>query len=471
MRILELVIIGLLCVLGIQFFLPERIANRARRELMGWFGVLDLLLILAHAFIEGSRWQMIPVYLLSSVVFVYSVFQLKDHYKPSTPDMPSLSGKTRKLAFTSLALLVIVVGTTVSLDLIFPVFTLPNPTGVYTVGTATFELTDDGREEVFTALSGDHRRILVQAWYPADAVTDLDPVPYIENPQLFGMGIEYSFGFPSFMVSHLPLIKTHSYRGVPLSTQATNYPVVLFSHGYGGLIMQNTILMEEMASHGYIVFSINHPYESAVSIFPDGSVIFELPPPSGHQINDSLAVWADDSQFLLDQLAISNNDNIPDIFWSGLDFDRIGAMGHSFGGTTAEELCLIDARVKTGISFDSPHFGLSLEQNMTKPFMLLFGPDYGNPALNDTVYLRAENTCYGLYVNGTRHYNFADVCIWSPVLQSIGLTGNIDGYRMIELQNNYVRAFFDAQFKSMDSPLLTESSTQYPEVMFYWNGL
>ncbi|MHA2042783.1 MAG: hypothetical protein ACW975_13075 [Candidatus Thorarchaeota archaeon] len=46
---------------------------------------------------------------------------------------------------------------------------------------------------------------------------------------------------------------------------------------------------------------------------------------------------------------------------------------------------------------------------MTKPFMLLFGPDYGNPAMNDTVFNHSENTCYGLYVDGTRHYNFGDM--------------------------------------------------------------
>ena len=38
-------------------------------------------------------------------------------------------------------------------------------------------------------------------------------------------------------------------------------------------------------------------------------------------INDSLDIWAQDSMFLLDQLQISENDNIPEIFWNGLDFN------------------------------------------------------------------------------------------------------------------------------------------------------
>ncbi len=437
---------------------------------MGWVGTINIVFVLLHALFEGGRWQMAPVYLLSSVFFLYSLNQLHAHYGSSS--IAEVPKKNRRMAFAVVILMVVVVGSSVSLDILLPLFSIPEPTGSYSIGTVTFGLTDTNRTEVFTTEDPtDYRRIVVQAWYPADDVTDQSPVPYIENPDAFGLGIQYSFGFPSFMVSHLPLVKTHSYKNVPLSTGQSDYPVILFSHGYGGIIMQNTILMEELASQGYVVFSINHPYESAVSIFPDGSVTYERAPPAGHSINDSLDIWFRDSIFLLDQLQISNNDDIPEIFWSGLDFDRIAAMGHSFGGTTAEELCLMDSRVKIGISFDSPYIGQSLVQNMTKPFMLMFGPDYGNPELNDTGDLNAEDTCYGFYVEGTRHYNFADVCIWSPILQSLGWIGSIDGYYMLELQNNYVRSFFDEQFKGINSPLLSESANDYPEVSFYWNGL
>ena len=43
--------------------------------------------------------------------------------------------------------------------------------------------------------------------------------------------------------------------------------------------------------------------------------------------------------------------------------------------------------------------------------MLMFGQDYGNKELNDSVFLNAENKTYGLYVEGAYHYNFADVSI------------------------------------------------------------
>jgi hypothetical protein len=178
-------------------------------------------------------------------------------------------------------------------------------------------------------------------------------------------------------------------------------------------------------------------------------------------------IWANDTTFLVDQLEITNNPDIPSVLWDGLDLGTIGVFGHSFGGTTAEHVILEDTRFDVGISFDSPHGGSSLTMNMTKPFMLLFGPDYGNPEMNDTIFNRAEGTCYGLFVNGTRHYNFADVNMWSPVLKSFGLLGSIDGYRMLDILNSYVLAFFNEHLNGITSPLLDGPSVDYPEVSFY----
>jgi len=95
------------------------------------------------------------------------------------------------------------------------------------------------------------------------------------------------------------------------------------------------------------------------------------------------------------------------------------------------------------------------------------GASYGNPEMNDSVYNNANGTCYGLYVNGTRHHNFADENIWSPMLRNFGLLGSIDGYRMLQLLNDYVLAFFNQHLKGVDSPLLDGPSSTYPEVTFH----
>ncbi|NRA59767.1 MAG: hypothetical protein HRU25_02420 [Psychrobium sp.] len=38
------------------------------------------------------------------------------------------------------------------------------------------------------------------------------------------------------------------------------FPVLIFNHGLYLVAEQNTILMEHLASHGYVIFSIAHPY-------------------------------------------------------------------------------------------------------------------------------------------------------------------------------------------------------------------
>ncbi|MHA2141616.1 MAG: alpha/beta hydrolase family protein [Candidatus Thorarchaeota archaeon] len=469
MRLFEIVIIVLMSLLSIQTFLPSSLGNFDRKMVLGWIGIMLGVLVPVHALIEGLRWQMIPVYLLTLVFVIRSILQLKNIYQVEVSS-PLKGPPRRRTVITLLVLTVVVSASTLYLDNLLPVFILPSPTGEFAVGTTMFDLTDQTREETFTTDSSDNRRILIQAWYPAEDVTGLNIASYVYNPSAFGTGVERSWGFPALIVSHFPLVKTHSYENAPLSEAESEFPVLFFSHGYGGVVMQNTVLMEELASHGYIVFSIGHPYESFVTAYPDGTVVYETDAsdlPTFLELDNSLEIWANDTLFLLDQLEIADNPEIPDIFWDSLDFTRIGAFGHSFGGMTAEQVCLADARIHVGVSLDSPHFGLALELNMTKPYMLMFGPDYGNPQMNDTVYANSENTCYGLYINGTRHHNFADVNLWSSLLKSFGLLGSIEGYRMLEILTRYVLAFFDTHLMGDASTLLDGPLSSYPEVTFH----
>ena len=469
MQILEILIIIFFVILSFQFVLPSTIGKQKKGTVMGVLSVAGIIIFLAHILLEGLRWQMLPVYIPTILLGLWGVIILVEIYRIQTGARSERERSPPRMrrGIVIIIVSVILVSSSLLLNFIFPAFRLPTPSGEYAIGTVTFELTDDSRNETFTEPPNDHRRILVRAWYPADNVADYKMAPYIDAPDQFGTGIQQSFGFPAFMVSHFQLVKTHSYLNAPLSEAETSFPVLLFSHGYGGLIMQDTVLMEELASNGYIVFSISHSYEAAVTSFPDGSVIYEATEEMYANLGNSLNIWANDTVFLVDQLEISDNPNIPSLLWDGMDLSTIGVFGHSFGGTTAEHVILEDARFDTGISFDSPHGGSSLTMNMTKPFMLLFGPDYGNPEMNDTIFNRAEGTCYGLFVNGTRHYNFADVNIWTPALRSFGLLGSIDGYRMLDILNSYVLAFFNEHLNGITSPLLDGPSLDYPEVLFY----
>jgi len=470
MRILEIVLIFLPFILSIQFFLPSTIGKVEKTKLMGFLGIPVIALLLIHFLVEGAAWQMIPVYGITLVFIVMSIFQLRKFFltKKGAVAVTATVAPRKRTGIGVILLTIVLVGTTSYLNYLWPIFVLPEPTGQYTVGTTTFDLIDSNRDEFYTTNLSDYRRILVRAWYPADQVTGLNPVPYLEHPIELGEAWKQNLGYPSFVAYHSPLITTHSYRDVPLSDAESDYPVLFFSHGGGTTEFAYTVLMQELASHGYVCFSINHPYDSLFVVFSDGSVIYR----NGlHDGSLSLGIWVADTTFLLDQLNITDNSNIPDIFWGKLDFEHIGVLGHSRGGATAEELCLIDSRFDTGMSLDSPHYGHSLSWNMKKPFMLLSGPDYGSRVKDgtDRIFANSESICYGLYVEGSRHLNFADISLYTPLFKDLGMLGTIDGYRMLDILNIYVRTFFDKHIKNIDSPLLDGPSADYPEVTFLRN--
>ncbi len=463
-RFLEIVLMGLLILFSLRLLLPTSLGALDRKKTFGWISILGVILLFLQLVFEGYRLQMLPIYVSLAFFLIHGVNLLRSFY--STTQESATSSKKKGITLVIIALILCVA--TIQLDIFMPMFQVPTPTGEYEIGTTHFELTDTSRNETFTSIPDDQRRFSIRAWYPTDDISGLQLAPYVDYPAEFGEGVAQSWGFPSIIVNHFSIIPTHSYYDAPLS-QDGDFPIIMFSHGYGGFDIQDTSLMQELASHGYIVFSLAHSYEAAITYFPNGDAIYaaDIYGSDQHHINDSLKIWADDTIFLLDQLEIIDNPEIPSVFHSGLDFTRIGAIGHSFGGSTAEEVCLIDARFQTGISLDSPHILHSLDMNMTKPFLLMFSEAYGNPEMNDVVFQNSVADCYGLFVNDTKHHNFADMSIWSPLLRSVGSLGSIDGYRMLQILNDYVLAFFDEYLGGEASALLDGPSSEYPEVIFH----
>jgi len=47
---------------------------------------------------------------------------------------------------------------------------------------------------------------------------------------------------------------------------------LIFSHGLGGNRAQNTIMIEELASHGYVIIAVEHAYDAHISIFNNGEI-------------------------------------------------------------------------------------------------------------------------------------------------------------------------------------------------------
>jgi len=350
-----------------------------------------------------------------------------------------------------------------ALPIILPVFRLPDPTGQYPIGTTNLYLVDSTRSEIFTPNPDDHREFMVRVWYPARVKPGEKVAPLMEHPP--------------FQFSHLSLVKTHAVQDAPVSNAQSIYPVLIFSHGHVGFMEQNLTLMEELASHGYIVCSIAHTYQAIVTVFPDGRVVpadsalandyLHGKSPTQAVYAEHLRVWTEDTRFLIDELERIQAGEREGLLVGKLDMDRLGIFGQSFGGVTAAKVCIVDDRCQAGISLDSglpsDYTGSSANPPLKQPFMFMLNEVAG--FYRSGILGKLNNTIYAVAVRGTTHFNFTDLVLYSPVLKFTNEFGSIEGDRMVKIINAYVLAFWDECLNGEISPLLDGTSPDFPEVI------
>jgi hypothetical protein len=373
--------------------------------------------------------------------------------------------------------------------------TLPKPSGKYLTGIAYLSFTDESRKELFDNSGQSYREITVKVWYPTDKTSS--PEPYLPNADF---AIKYCM-FPEKFRD----LKTNSGRDLPVSSGESKYPVLVFSHGWGEHYSQNSILMEELASHGYIVFSMAHHYESRYSVYPDGRIVHidfnskrfqmiwgEQQNPKAMELhkkmsaaatddermeisremsrilptglNESPKYWAEDISFFLDQLMTINKENT--IFKNKLDLDRVGVFGMSMGGIATCEFCMGDDRVKAGINIDGGLHGSILDGELHIPFLFLTGKIFSGYGRLFTG--KSTKDCYSLNVTHADHYSFTDYSVYPTPLVA-QLLGTIEGSRAIEITNDMVLAFFDKYVKEISATDLIKAAKKYPEVEFISN--
>jgi predicted dienelactone hydrolase len=489
MRVFELAAVLTLIGAAVPTFSTSERWRRWQRPLVMGGAALTLV----HILTEGARWTMVPVYVGAVVLVVVAWFA---RVRRASGAPASRWRTARRAAGTSLLIGSVALGGLLSW--VFPVFALPTPTGTAPVGTTTLMLVDDTRREVFSSDPKARRTLAVQAWYPADPRSAQQPVARWSLSRAFETQLAASLRVPRFLFGHLSLVRSHSHTDAPLAASAARLPVLVFSHGYGiGSVNQNTAQMEELASHGFVVLSIGHPYEALAVTYPDGRSVglseTRITQVSQEMLgtkpfiertkiarNDaerlaiqrewlkamplmdqSLRTWTRDTGFVLDELERLQVAGKPPL-GSPLELTRVGVFGMSFGGAVATQFCLEDDRCAAGIDMDGSTFGDIVERPLLVPFM--FMNSMSDPMKNHPHFAAATGPAYYLVAKGSRHMDFTDFSLMSPVKQHIFQVGSIDGARMESIMNRYVLAFFERHLRGVVAPFLNGPSSAFPEV-------
>jgi dienelactone hydrolase len=353
---------------------------------------------------------------------------------------------------------------------------LPTPSGSYAVGRTVFDWVDASRPEIFSKTPDIYRELIVWIWYPAISSSTLHHARYL--PEAWEQALNREMGIWSVFYQRIDTIHVHSLSDAPLSSAQEHYPVLILSAGYGRLPTDYTTLAEDVTSHGYIVAGVANTYSAPVVVFPDGRVIQrsseasipELAPDNGDAAaNQLVKVWAADIITVMDQLKWLNADR-QSAFSGRLDLDRIGVIGHSFGGAATAQACLVDTRCKAGVDIDGTLYGDVPQVGVHPPFLFITSepPD---PSIQEPL-VRSfssslKNGAHWITILGSRHFSFTDLAVtFAPAIKIVGLLGNIDGHRGLQITSDYILAFFDEYLNQRNNSLLDGPSPDYPEVQF-----
>ncbi|WP_042167887.1 alpha/beta hydrolase family protein [Paenibacillus gorillae] len=432
--------------------------------------------VLLHGIMDQLRLVMTPAYAVALVLVILFIRRL----------IKSDSGPQSLVKKSLLSILVVALsGVSVYFSMLLPVFTMPEPTGSYAIGTVSRQLTDESRDEISSTDPSDKRQLLINVWYPVDR-NQAAGKPKEHYPSELGEAISLVFGIPKQLFSYVTAIPTHVVEGAALSETESSYPVVLFSPGVRSTRFQSMTAIEELVSHGYIVVGIDHPYTSAKVSFSDGHVALYQPEPefaTSAELYENnvkgVGIRAEDARFVLDTLTEWNMKDPDQLFEGKLDLERVGIFGHSYGGATTAEALAQDSRFKAGLSLEGGFWGEVAHTGVQQPFMYIltggtaksldpstaekdkvFYPEF-YPDL-DAVMTKSTNDTYYLIVDHFIHQSFTDIALLSPSL----FTEQMSAFHNIDITRAYTRAFFDHYLKGEPQKLLEGPSSEYPEVKF-----
>ena len=329
---------------------------------------------------------------------------------------------------------------------------LPPPAGPYTVGRTIFRWVDTSRPEVLTDDPNDSREIMAFVWYPAEPGTGVDE-EYFPGISELSETLVGSGEVTWWQALGLRFVRSENRLDARPVQGRAPFPVVLLSPGNGTNIEFYASLAGEIASHGYVVVGLNHPYDVPAVDLSDGRIAaynrqqWDMTP-GDHQAYSAerIKVRTADMLFVMDQLAALNS--AADSSFAGvLDLESVAAAGHSLGGITASEACKADPRFKACLNLDGLQRGgpFSMEASAippAQPFLFLTKEDELHPRLIESFDDTARS--YWIVIHGAAHDHFADGLVLQPSLLPVPSQAD----KFMELIQEYTLAFLDQTLKA-----------------------
>ncbi len=359
---------------------------------------------------------------------------------------------------------------------------LPAPTGPLAVGRTSTVWTDATRG----------RDLRIEIWYPA-ATRDAPPAPYVADLA----AIEQTIGTPALKEVFSNAYDAIEHRADQSYALAAPPPapghhhVLVFSPGFIESSFIYAGLLEDLASHGYVVLGVEHPGDAFGTVVNGRVIPFDSQAwqqaqatPGGeiaYQVAQ-VAIRSVDLRFVIDRL---RTQALP----LGIEIERqrIGVFGHSLGGMAAAGVCTAEP-VAACANLDADYEGLPWLRDAgppTKPFLFFATPH----SIEDSPTLPVPTDDELAKLNKTREAYNAEAHA-QQAAQDAAMAGLAVGYRIavetadfthgsfmdlkllarpagerrnlalanLAFSQRFIRAFFDSYLTGKRDPALDETS-------------
>lgn len=207
--------------------------------------------------------------------------------------------------------------------------------GQFSVGQQEFLWEDVSRLETLETNPIFKNRVLqITIYYPIEPTQEGEHALYVALPVIEAYQIPPSAS----------LLQKRAFLNRQLSNKNLTYPILVFSPGIGAVGFSYTSILEELASHGYVVICVSHAYMSGHIYIPEKNVVMMMKdlPQNTVQLREFVARCLDiglqDFRFVYQKL-VELNRTSNNIFYNRLDTTKIIWCGHSMGGMITSVYC------------------------------------------------------------------------------------------------------------------------------------